>query len=91
MITTPPLGTTQSSGAASLAGSWTASSRNSHQRVSEAKHAGPIFDGRIIEAHPQCHYLVQSVCRRMCLVNSLFDRPGPPASYFESRSPAAEQ
>jgi hypothetical protein len=92
MITTPPLGTTQfgitqSSGAASLASSWTASSRNTHQRVGAGQNTqGPILDGRIIEAHPQCHYLVQSVCRRMCIVNSLFDRPWPPASYFESRS-----
>ena len=91
MITAPPLGTAQSSGAASLASSWTASSQHTPACECGQNTQGLILDGRIIEAHPQYHYLVQSVCRRMCIVNSLFDRPGPPASYFESRSPAAEQ
>src|ERR1700733_10874766 len=75
MITTPLLATSQPSGAASLASSWTASSLNSPACACGGKTRRPILDGRIIEAHPQCHSLVQSVCRRLCIVNSLFDHP----------------
>ena len=84
IATTPPFGTTQSTGAICAASSWMPSSVSTPRRMGTRQDSQRTIDqGRIVAAYPQREHLAQRGCRRERIVDSFFDGPRSPAGLVD--------